>query len=150
MAISPLCAHLLELVEEASASLSGVTWKRMFGCDAAFVSGSIYALIWKDGRIGLKLPNRERFEALLSLEGAVPWTPGRMSPMAKWVLVPESFHDDTAALAEWVREAHGEVSAEEKTPAKKKTTRAAATSTKKPPVAKKSAPAAKKAGAKKR
>jgi len=144
MATSPLNDHLRELLDEASRELPGVTWKRMFGCDAAFVNGSIYALVWKDGRIGLKFPTREKFDALMSVKGSDPWTPGGMNPMSKWILVPEAFHDDHDALSTWVHQAHADVAAEEKKPAKKKTP-----AKKKAPAAKKK-PAATKSAARKR
>ena len=136
---SALTTHLRELVE-ASAGKLPHTWKRMFGCDAAFVDGKIFALIWKTGRIGLKLPERERLDALLALDGAEPWTPGGMKAMSSWVLVPESLHDDTDSLTDWVREAHAEIRRWEPK-AKKKP--AAKPRTKAPPPAKKKAPARK-------
>lgn len=100
-----LFPHLLELVEDASRDLPGVSPRRMFGCDALFAYGNIYALIWKDGRIGLKLPEPSAFEELMAMPGAVPWTPGR-SAMSHWVLVPEDFHDQPERLVPWVRRAH--------------------------------------------
>jgi hypothetical protein len=41
----------------------------------------------------------------MALPGSAPWQAGD-KVMGKWVLVPESFHDDPAALAAWVRRAH--------------------------------------------
>lgn len=100
-----LTLHLRSLVEEATSELSRVSWRRMFGCDAAFLDRQIFALIWKEGRIGLRLPEEQRYSELLSLPGSEPWAPGGMK-MSHWVLVPEDFHEDAGALARWVVEAH--------------------------------------------
>lgn len=43
--------HLLELLEEGSSKLPGVTRRKMFGCEALFANANIYALVWKEGRI---------------------------------------------------------------------------------------------------
>ncbi|MHB8875307.1 MAG: TfoX/Sxy family protein, partial [Myxococcaceae bacterium] len=93
-------------VEDASARLPAVSKRLMFGCEALFARGSIYALVWKTGRIGLRLPDAARFAELMALEGADPWSPGKNMSMSHWVLVPEAFHDDTDALGEWVMRAH--------------------------------------------
>ena len=101
-----LFPHLLELVEEASRELPGVSPRRMFGCDALFAYGNIYALVWKDGRIGLKLPEPSLYEELMAMPGAAPWEVGPSKAMSTWVLVPEDFHDDSEQLEVWVRRAH--------------------------------------------
>ncbi len=100
-----LKAFLIELLEECSRGLPGVTNKRMFGSHAFFVKGKIYALEWDD-RIALKLHDRADFEALLAMPGSRTWSPAGKNPMSKWVLVPEAFHDDAEALAPWVVKAH--------------------------------------------
>ncbi|MBX5484452.1 MAG: TfoX/Sxy family protein [Myxococcaceae bacterium] len=100
--------HLSALVDELSAPLPGVTKKRMFGCDAFFASGNIYSLIWKTGRIGLKLLDDADFETLRAMPGAETWTPGAKMVMSRWLLVPESFHDDPETLGGWVRKAHAQ------------------------------------------
>lgn len=103
--MSSLSEFLLSLLQEASESLPGVTPRRMFGCDALFADGAIFALIWKTGRIGLKIQDPGQFAELLALPGAERWAPGSTA-MAHWVLVPESFHDDGELLETWVRRAH--------------------------------------------
>jgi TfoX/Sxy family transcriptional regulator of competence genes len=97
--------HLTELLEDASSKLAGVSRRRMFGCDALFVNGEIYALVWKTGRIGLKLPEPAAFDELMDMQGADPWKAGPKT-MSHWVLVPEEFHEDSEELARWVRRAH--------------------------------------------
>lgn len=103
---SSMHMHLRSLLDEATQGLAGVTSRRMFGCDALFCCDTIFALIWKAGRIGLKIPEPSLYQTLSALPGTEPWAPGDMKPMAHWLLVPESFHDSPELLAEWVRHAH--------------------------------------------
>lgn len=103
--MSSAYSYLKSLLEEASHSLQDVTWKRMFGCDAAFAKGHIYGLIWKTGRIGLRFPTKELFSQALALDGAEPWTIGEKT-MSHWVLMPETFHDQEERLTFWVQKAH--------------------------------------------
>jgi TfoX/Sxy family transcriptional regulator of competence genes len=101
-----LYPHLLSLIEEASDRLPAVSKRLMFGCEALFADHSIYALVWKTGRIGVRLPDAARFAELMAVDGAEQWSPGKNMTMSHWVLVPESFHDDTDSLGEWVRRAY--------------------------------------------
>jgi len=103
--VSDLKAYLLELLEGAAAPLPGVQRKRMFGCEALFAEGTIFALIWKEDRIGLKFPDPAVAAEAMALPGSAPWRAGD-KVMGNWVLVPEAFHDDPAQLATWVRRAH--------------------------------------------
>ena len=101
--------ELSELVAETVSRLPGISKKRMFGCDAFFRSGQIFALIWKTGRIGVRLPDESIHQALMVSEGAEPWqvySKPTTKPMKHWVLVPESFHDDTVELASWLGQAY--------------------------------------------
>lgn len=117
---SETLVFLRERLEEATSSLAHVSQKRLFGCDGFFRDGTIFALVWKDGRIGLKLRDTERHAALAAFRGAVPWSPmGEGRAVSHWLLVPESFHDDDEALATWAREAHATAFPTEKKPAKK-------------------------------
>ena len=97
-------AELLETLRKAAASLREVEERKMFGCEALFTSGSIFALVWKTGRIGVKLPDEARFGELSKQKGAEPWKAGPMV-MAHWLLVPPSL-EDAKRLAPWVKEAH--------------------------------------------
>jgi TfoX/Sxy family transcriptional regulator of competence genes len=107
---SALNAHLVSLFESHVEGLQGVSRRKMFGCESFFRDGSIFGLIWKADRIGLKLKEPQSFEALLGLPGAEVWKAGTMA-MSHWVLVPESFHDDEEALQDWIRRAHQETDA---------------------------------------
>lgn len=100
-----MSTFLRSLLDAACEGLEAVGWRRMFGCDAAFAGGAIFALVWKTGRVGVKLPDGKAFAAAMALAGAEPWAPGG-KPMSHWVLLPESLHDDEEELAVWVRRAH--------------------------------------------
>jgi TfoX/Sxy family transcriptional regulator of competence genes len=108
--------HLLDLFEAGAEGLASVTRRKMFGCEAFFRMGTIFGLIWKEGRIGLKFPDDATFNEAMALAGSAPWKAGT-KVMSRWVLVPESFHDDEAALADWIRRSHAE--ARETPPAQK-------------------------------
>jgi TfoX/Sxy family transcriptional regulator of competence genes len=98
---------LLELrsrLDDLTTGLPQVTVRRMFGCDAFLACGAIFAMVWREGRIGLRLPDALLPE-LRALPGADPWRHREMV-VRQWVLVPESFHDDPDGLAPWVRKAH--------------------------------------------
>lgn len=99
--------ELSELVAETVSRLTGISKRRMFGCDAYFRAGQIFALIWRTGRIGVRLPDNTIYGALLAMEGAEPWqVKPSAKPMQHWVLVPEAFHDDTLELASWLGQAY--------------------------------------------
>lgn len=96
---------LLATLRSASERLADVEEKKMFGCEAFFVKGAIFALVWKTGRIGVKLPDEARFAALASQKGAERWSAGP-KVMAHWLLVPSAIAGDAKKLAPWVKEAH--------------------------------------------
>ncbi len=99
--------ELSELVAETLSRLPGISKKRMFACDAFFRSGQVFALIWKTGRIGVRLPDISVHNALMATDGAEPWlVKPNTKPMQHWVLTPESFHDDTVDLASWLGQAY--------------------------------------------
>lgn len=100
--------YLIELVEASTAGLKDISLRRLFGCDAFFVGEHIFVLLWKDGRIGVKLRDAGAHARLLALPGAEPWRMGG-KVAANWVLVPEEMHDDSEALTPWIREAYREV-----------------------------------------
>jgi TfoX/Sxy family transcriptional regulator of competence genes len=113
-------APLKRALETATSRLSGVTVRKMFGCDGFFVDGKIFGLVWKTGRIGLKFPESSAFAAMEKLRGSEPWAPGKMT-MAHWLLVPRSMHEDAATLEWWTVRAHA-LNAEITKEASKRTT----------------------------
>ena len=136
-------AKLLEALRSASADLPDVVEKKMFGCESLFTGGRIFALVWKAGRIALKLPVPERYAALASQRGAAPWSPNDRA-MGAWLLVPPKL-EEPKALSPWLREAHAMAGAapEKKAVSIKTATKKAAPKKKAAARAKKSASAKK-------
>lgn len=97
--------ELERLLNGAAKALPAVEGKKMFGCHALWAGGNVFALVWKEGRIGVKLPLAADYEALLAVKGAGPWKAGPMK-MAHWVLVPPSVQVDSRAFRRWVSRAH--------------------------------------------
>lgn len=97
--------ELLLVLESAATGLAGVSKKRMFGCDGLFASGNIFGLVWKQGRIGVRLPNEIAYAEAMKMPGSSPWVAGTMT-MSHWVLLPEAFHADGGRMGAWVRRAH--------------------------------------------
>ena len=100
-----MLAGLKAQLDIATLGLPKVTGKKMFGCEALWADGSVFALVWKEGRIGLKLTDVAEFDALIKLPGAGPWKAGPMA-MSHWVLVPEAMHTKSAELKKWAAKAH--------------------------------------------
>lgn len=88
----------------AMAGLKDVEPKRLFGCDGYFVNGNIFGLVWKEGRLGLRLTDEEKQREVLELTGASAWKAGPMI-MRHWVLVPPDWHKKPALLKQWARQA---------------------------------------------
>ena len=98
-------AELEGRLDAAAAGLSRLTSRKMFGCYALWVNDNVFALVWKHGRIGVKLPDAAVYDSLMSLAGSEPWKAGPMT-MAHWVLVPKALHADKAGLKRWLSKAH--------------------------------------------
>ncbi len=96
-----------ELLSAASEYLPEVTSRKMFGCQALFAAGSIYALIWRQDRIGLKIPDKEQYAELMALPGVeAQFTGHDRNPMSHWVLLPASFYKNHELLDLWSQRAH--------------------------------------------
>ena len=67
---------LEELLETATSKLKSIESKKMFGCQASWVNGNVFALVWKKGRLGVKLPDVSAFDKLIAEKGAAPWKIG--------------------------------------------------------------------------
>jgi TfoX/Sxy family transcriptional regulator of competence genes len=105
--MSYLLEELRGLVVDAAGSLPRVEERKLFGCAAWFASDSIFALVWKHGRIGLKLPDEAAYRELMAVAGSAPWSIGPKI-MGGWVLVPEDWHDDGERLRAWAKKAHAQ------------------------------------------
>jgi TfoX/Sxy family transcriptional regulator of competence genes len=97
--------ELLAVLEAAAQGLAGVSKKRMFGCDGLFSGPNIFGLVWKHGRIGVRLPNEIAYAEAMKMPGSSPWVAGTMT-MSHWVLLPDVLHADGLRLGAWVRRAH--------------------------------------------
>ena len=116
MANVELISSLESSVSKISDGWKSLTSKKMFGCPAFWVNNNVFALVWKHGRIGVKLTDGISYDTLLSMKGAEPWKAGPMK-MAHWVLVPNGFHSDSKSLKKWLQLAYEQ---NEKTVAKAK------------------------------
>jgi TfoX/Sxy family transcriptional regulator of competence genes len=99
---------LMALLLDAADGLPLVEKKRMFGFEALWGEGRIFALVWQ-GRISLRLPDRAAAAELLRHPGAAALTiaGGKTNPAGqRWINVPESFHDDPHELRRWVGRAY--------------------------------------------
>lgn len=97
---------LRERLEAAIGARKDVTRKKMFGCEAYFRDGKMFALVWKEGRLAVKLPDDESYAALVKIKGAEPWSPGGKRTMGSWLLVPAAWNEDEDKLRPWVDRAH--------------------------------------------
>jgi TfoX/Sxy family transcriptional regulator of competence genes len=133
---SSLITHLQDVVHELVMPFGGVTRRTMFASDGWFVNEKVFTLVSKDGRIIVRLPDPAAQDELLSLPGASMWQIPSRPPMRGWLELPETMHDDDAALRVWLRRAANLAAAlpAKKVVAKKKTgvPKALATSARKP------------------
>jgi TfoX/Sxy family transcriptional regulator of competence genes len=123
-------AELEQALDAAASGLKDTTAKKMFGCHALWAKANVFALVWKHGRIGVKLPEQPAFDALMAMSGSEPWKAGPMT-MSHWVLVPKSFHTDRAALKQWAVRAHALCAKLETKPKPKKASKSGAKAAKK-------------------
>lgn len=122
-----LIEHLQDLVQEALDGCAGITRKRMLVSQGWMVGGKTFALVNREGRIVVRFDDPAVQDELLALDGAAGWQFGKKPPMRSWLLLPESLHDDSAAVAFWLRRAWAQPA-----PAGKKKT-AAPRATRRPP-----------------
>jgi TfoX/Sxy family transcriptional regulator of competence genes len=100
--------HLRISLQQVMSDLEGVTWKKMFGCDAAFRDGTIFALVWKEGRIGLKYLDDDEFEVRISHQGSNRWEPGGRTTKY-WVLIPTEIVENKSELKQWTEKSYASV-----------------------------------------
>jgi TfoX-like protein len=78
-------ADVHDLVRAAIVAMPTVTSKRMFGADAFFTLGRMFAFLF-DEAIVLKLPEADR-EEVLATRLARPFLTGASAPFGRWVEV---------------------------------------------------------------
>jgi TfoX/Sxy family transcriptional regulator of competence genes len=104
---SPEVIKMLEdVLNQSALDLKKVSSKKMFGCHALWANGNIFALVWKEGRIGFKLPDEVFYQKLLGASGADAWMIGPKQ-MSHWVFVPEAFHSKKVQLKKWAELSYG-------------------------------------------
>lgn len=72
-----------EVVDAAIRAMPGVTTRRMFGAEAFFTTGRMFAFLF-DEAIVLKLPESER-QDVLDTRQARPFLTGERAPFGRWV-----------------------------------------------------------------
>lgn len=99
----------LDLLEDACAKLP-YTKRAMFGGHGLFApNGGMFAGVIEEDRMMLKFEEANPDHAAFRALGAAPWVyESKMgaTTMKAWLVVPEAFHDEPRALAEWVAKAH--------------------------------------------
>lgn len=75
-----------EVVEAAIQAMPSVSTKRMFGAEAFFTSGRMFAFLFEDA-IVLKLPESDRQDALDTRQ-VRPFLTGERAPFGRWVEAP--------------------------------------------------------------
>jgi TfoX/Sxy family transcriptional regulator of competence genes len=100
-----LVPHLQELVQSAADELKGVERRRVLASDGWFTNDKLFALVSRQARIVVRLPDEAAAEELLALEGSGHWRIKNRPPFKDWLLLPESMHDDSDAVTTWVTRA---------------------------------------------
>jgi TfoX/Sxy family transcriptional regulator of competence genes len=72
-----------EVVDAAIRAMPGVTTRRMFGAEAFFTAGRMFAFLFEEA-IVLKLPESER-QDVLDARHARPYLTGERAPFGRWV-----------------------------------------------------------------
>jgi hypothetical protein len=74
---------------------------RMFGMPCLKrENGKVFAGLWKDGGVNVKLTDEAQREAALAIPGTTQFDPGMGRPMREWVLVPPAQSDEWERLVE--------------------------------------------------
>jgi TfoX/Sxy family transcriptional regulator of competence genes len=99
----PASFELAKRLEELMPKGPGFTRGKMFGCPCVFVSGKLSFFVFGDSLV-LRLGEDDR-EALLAIDGAVPFAPmpGRTSKAS--VIVPPKLTASDAKLRPWIEKA---------------------------------------------
>jgi TfoX/Sxy family transcriptional regulator of competence genes len=104
-ATDSLLAHLNDAVSEALASLPGIGRRKMLVSFGWTVKDRVFALVSRQGRVVVRLPDEEVRRELLALDGAGPWKYSAKAPPRDWLLLPESMAEDAEQLRAWLRRA---------------------------------------------
>lgn len=94
--------QLTSVVEDITADWRGIKRRRMFGCNAFFRDGAIFALIWVTGRVGVKLTDASLYATAAALPGTEAWQAGGRTTR-HWVLLPAAMNVAPEELRAWLR-----------------------------------------------
>jgi TfoX/Sxy family transcriptional regulator of competence genes len=100
---NPRIAAAREALARAVAGLDGVALRKVLASEAWFARGSLFALVSRDARVVVRLPDESAQDELLAVAGARPWKIGAKAPMRAWIELPEEMNGDRKTLAKWVK-----------------------------------------------
>jgi 3-methyladenine DNA glycosylase AlkD/TfoX/Sxy family transcriptional regulator of competence genes len=103
-AADTLREFLDEQVSAAVRPLAGVGRRKMLVSFGFTVNDRVFALVSRQSRIVVRAPDAA-LRAELSKLGATPWKVGTRAAPRDWLQLPETMHDDSEALAIWLRRA---------------------------------------------
>jgi 3-methyladenine DNA glycosylase AlkD/TfoX/Sxy family transcriptional regulator of competence genes len=103
-AADTLREFLDEQVSAAVRPLAGVGRRKMLVSFGFTVHDRVFALVSRQSRIVVRAPDAEVRAELLKL-GATPWKFSKRAAPRDWLQLPETMHDDSEALAIWLRRA---------------------------------------------
>ncbi|MBL1294618.1 MAG: hypothetical protein COB61_012220 [Thiotrichales bacterium] len=96
-----LNTDLFDMIAKEMAEYSAIGTGKFFGLDVLKVQGETFAMVWKEGRVGVKILNKELNAKLVSTKEANHWvTSGKT--MSQWVLAPYEYNEDITALKKWL------------------------------------------------
>lgn len=96
--------RLRAVLDGAVAGLPGVAARPLFGQEGYFLQGTLFALVFRDGRVGLRGLDASSRRNLLAQPGAeARGMPGPRAPA--WVLLPTAWHERPDELRRWMKTA---------------------------------------------
>ena len=100
-----LLLDMLTLLEESIEDLPQVERGRFFGLNVLTVQGEMFAMVWKNGRIGLRFRDTALNDQVLELEGSEHWVTGGRA-MRQWILMVDDFVDDSDKMNYYLESAY--------------------------------------------
>jgi TfoX/Sxy family transcriptional regulator of competence genes len=104
-------AYIRRMIDNLCLDWPGVLSKRMFGTDAWFVQGNIFAIIYAvKNSVGLRFQNEQHYTKARKLKGAGDFDPGG-TPMKHWVIMPQALCAKETELEVYLRQSYEEAAA---------------------------------------
>jgi len=93
--------YLFDLIINEMSEFPDVQTGKFFGLDVLKFRDRTFSMIWKEGRVGVKILDKELNQKLALTKGANHWvTSGKT--MSQWVLAPHEFNEDIISLKKWL------------------------------------------------